>query len=114
LGVLPAERARVEVGDVVLADTGTGVHVPTEGRRLGYVPQDFGLFPHLSVRQNVAFAVRSASGGRRTASEDDRVDEALAQLGVSSLAARAPRTLSGGEKQRVALARALSVAPRAL
>jgi molybdate transport system ATP-binding protein len=106
LGVLPAEQARVEIDGAVL-------DVPVEQRRLGYVPQDFALFPHLSVRANVAFAVRS-SARRRPADLDAQVDAALAAMGITALADRHTTSLSGGEKQRVALARALSVKPRAL
>src|SRR4051794_22278366 len=54
LGRLPLDRGRVEIDGEVLADTEAGVDVPLERRRLGYVPQDFALFPHLTVRGNVA------------------------------------------------------------
>ncbi|WP_437735480.1 ABC transporter ATP-binding protein [Sorangium sp. So ce1335] len=120
LGVLPAERGRVEVGGAVLLDTEAGVDVPVEERGIGYVPQDYALFPHLSVRENVAFAVRSAASRRsvvgraaRVASAE-RVDAMLNELGIAALARRRTQALSGGEQQRVALARALSVSPRAL
>jgi molybdate transport system ATP-binding protein len=108
LGILPAEHARIAVDDAVLVDSERGISLPVEARRLGYVPQDYALFPHLSVRENVLFAVRSAGGREANA------DTALRELGIHTLADRRPRTLSGGEKQRVALARALSTEPRAL
>jgi molybdate transport system ATP-binding protein len=116
LGVLPCEHARIQVGDAVLLDTGAGIDVPLEERRLGYVPQDYALFPHLSVAENIAFAVRSGWRGRRQSplEVDQQVNAALRQLGVTQLGGRSPQMLSGGEKQRVALARALSVRPRAL
>lgn len=114
LGALPPERGRVSVGDTVLTDTDSGVHVPIEQRRLGYVPQDYALFPHLSVRENVDFALASASPPPSRAERTQRVDTVLHDLGIASLASRRAPTLSGGEKQRVALARALSVQPRAL
>jgi molybdate transport system ATP-binding protein len=114
LGVVPLERGRVQVGDVVLADTAAGLDVPLEQRRLGYVPQDFALFPHLTVRGNVAFAVDSASPDASRAEREGRVDAILRELGLGPLADRRPPTLSGGERQRAALARALSVRPRAL
>ena len=60
LGALPAERGRVSVGESLLLDTEAGVHVPLEARRLGYLPQDYALFPHLTVLQNVEFALGSA------------------------------------------------------
>jgi molybdate transport system ATP-binding protein len=120
LGVLPTREGRIEIGDRVLLDTARAIDVPVEQRRIGYVPQDYALFPHLDVRGNVAFAVRSAASGRerdaaRSAStEAARVDGVLRDLGITELATRAPATLSGGEQQRVALARALSIEPRAL
>ncbi|WP_437308627.1 ATP-binding cassette domain-containing protein [Sorangium sp. So ce388] len=114
LGVLPVERGRVEVGAAVLLDTARGLDVPVEERRIGYVPQDYALFPHLSVRENVAFAVRSAPPRPRGAARAERVDAMLNELGIAAHAGRRTQALSGGEKQRVALARALSVSPRAL
>ncbi|HET8934273.1 MAG TPA: ABC transporter ATP-binding protein [Polyangiales bacterium] len=112
LGVLPAQRAQIQVGDTVLVDSERVFELPVEARRIGYVPQDYALFPHLSVRANVAFAVQSA--GARGPLARERVDKALHALGLSALAEHDPRTLSGGEKQRVALARALGAEPRAL
>jgi molybdate transport system ATP-binding protein len=114
VGALPLARGRVEVGGDVLADTATGVDVPLERRRLGWVPQDFALFPHLTVRGNVAFAVGSAAPGAPRAEREARVEAILRELGLGPLADRRPAMLSGGEKQRAALARALSVRPRAL
>ncbi|WP_438008766.1 ABC transporter ATP-binding protein [Sorangium sp. So ce321] len=114
LGVLPVERGRVEVGAAVLLDTARGRDVPVEERRIGYVPQDYALFPHLSVRENVDFAVRSAPPRPRGAARAERVDAMLNELGIAAHAGRRTQALSGGEKQRVALARALSVSPRAL
>lgn len=80
-----------------------------EERRIGFVFQDAALFPNLSVRDNVRFALR-IRGERR----GEPADELLARFAVGHLAGRAPRTLSGGERQRVALARALAAQPRLL
>jgi molybdate transport system ATP-binding protein len=117
LGARSVERGRIEVAGNVLLDTEAGVDVPIESRRLGYVPQDYALFPHLTVRENVEFAVesaRSTPGQARGRARTAGIDGLLRQLGLEGLADRRPRSLSGGEKQRVALARALSVGPRAL
>lgn len=114
LGVLPIEHGRVTVGETVLLDTAAAVDVPVEYRRLGYVPQDYALFPHLSVRQNVAFALASAPSRLHRRARAHRVDAVLHDLGLEALGDRRPWRLSGGEQQRVALARALSVCPRAL
>lgn len=111
LGVHPVERGRIAVGERVLFDAADETDAAVELRGLGYVPQDYALFPHLSVRQNVRFALEAA-GGR--ASRDGKLSALLAELDLEALADRPVTTLSGGEKQRVALARALSVQPRAL
>ena len=114
LGVLPVERGRVEIGGTVLLDTDSAVNVPLEHRRLGYVPQDYALFPHLTVRENVEFALSSSPSRPALPARALRIDSILRDLGLEAYAARRTQTLSGGEKQRVALARALSVNPRAL
>jgi iron(III) transport system ATP-binding protein len=85
---------------------GPRAFVPPEKRRLAMVFQDYALWPHLTVRRNVAFplAKSSRSGSERTA----RVDDLLERVGIAHLAERFPNQLSGGEQQRVALARALA------
>ncbi|MBU8898949.1 molybdenum ABC transporter ATP-binding protein [Corallococcus sp. H22C18031201] len=102
-GLRRGARGRVVVGARVLLDSAARVDLPPEARRMGYVPQDALLFPHLTVAQNVRYGARGGRGAR--------VDEALALLELEPLLRRYPATLSGGEKQRVALARALASAP---
>jgi molybdate transport system ATP-binding protein len=114
LGALRPERGRIEIGDSVLFDGAAGVDVPLEQRRLGYVPQHYALFPHLTVRQNVEFAVASSPGAAGPDARRARVDDALRDLELQALGDRRAGALSGGEKQRVALARALAASPRAL
>lgn len=94
-------------GEALLSAT---VDVPPEARRIGYVPQGFGLFPHLNVVDNVAFGLSNVPRSERR----DKARAALAELGCESLATRRCDALSGGEKQRVALARALVIQPRML
>ncbi len=114
LGVLPLEAGRVAVGDALLSDTALGVDLPLERRRLGYVPQDCALFPHLTARGNVEFALASAPSRLVPKARAARARALLDELGLGAQAERATHGLSGGEKQRVALARALAVGPRAL
>lgn len=81
-------------------------------RQIGYVPQDRALFPHLTVRENLAFALRLRRWSKAAVAE--RVDELAGHLGVADLLDRWPDRLSGGESQRVALGRALAPRPRIL
>lgn len=85
---------------------------PPEQRGLGYLPQDYALFPHLDVAQNIAFGMRLRR--RPRAEVAARVQELAALLKITHLLHRPPLHLSGGEKQRVALARALAIRPRVL
>lgn len=97
----PSE-GRIALGAEVWFDARAGRHLDAEHRHVGYLPQDYGLFPHLTVAHNVRFAARR-----------DRPD-LLQRLGIAELANARPRDLSGGERQRAALARALGREPRLL
>jgi iron(III) transport system ATP-binding protein len=85
-------------------------HTPPERRRIGYVPQEGALFPHLTVAANVGFALRRG-GLRRVSAESKRVAELIDMVGLGGFERRMPHHLSGGERQRVALARALANGP---
>lgn len=104
-GLRPKTRGRIVVGGEVLLDTAASIRRSPEARRVGYVPQDAGLFPHLTALGNVRFGAR---GDARV------VDTAVDTLEIRGLLDRYPASLSGGEKQRVALARALATEPRLL
>jgi ABC-type sulfate/molybdate transport systems ATPase subunit len=101
-GLLRPDAGRIALGGDAWFDAGAGVHVPPERRSVGVVFQEYALFPHLTVRQNVAF------GGAA------RAQELLDRLRIAPLAAQRPGALSGGERQRVALARALARQPAVL
>jgi ABC-type Fe3+/spermidine/putrescine transport system ATPase subunit len=94
----------------VLFDARQGIHLPPQQRRVGYVPQDYALFPHLSVAQNVAFGLQ----GRPRHEIQQRVQDMLALMALEELAGHPPHALSGGQQQRVALARALVRRPQVL
>jgi iron(III) transport system ATP-binding protein len=107
-GLEPLQAGRIELNGAVLAEPGR--EVPPEERRVGFVFQDYALFPHLTVAENVAFGLRRTPRGERSW----QVAEALASVGLETFASAYPHMLSGGQQQRVALARALAPRPQAL
>lgn len=107
-GLLRPDSGRVYAGGAVLVDTETGTFLPPHKRRIGYVFQDARLFPHLTVRQNLAYGRRFVSQAERYG----RFSETVDLLGIAHLLDRKPGRLSGGEKQRVAIGRALIASPR--
>lgn len=109
-GLLRPAQGTVRLDGRVLTDDRT--FVPPHDRRVALLSQDPLLFPHLSVRDNVAFGPRSAGAGRRTSRQ--AAHRWLSEVGVDDLAARKPSQVSGGQGQRVALARALAAEPRLL
>jgi iron(III) transport system ATP-binding protein len=122
-GFLPVSGGSIVIGERLVArgggidkysakDSGkdSGVNLPPEERGVGLVFQDFALFPHLRVEDNVAFGLRGDAAGARHA----RVAELLALVGLSAQARKYPHELSGGQQQRVALARALAPQPALL
>ena len=111
-GLVPIDDGRVALDGCVLDDTVGGVHVAAEERPIGVVFQEYLLFPHLSVLENVAFGLR-CHGHRRDHARRCAY-EWLDRVGLAERAAVKPCELSGGQAQRVALARALAIEPRLL
>jgi molybdate transport system ATP-binding protein len=109
-GLLRPERGAISCGGTAWLDTGTGVDLPPEDRRCGYVFQDYALFGHMSAWRNVAYGLGHLPRRDRRA----RAMELLEAFGLARHADARPPTLSGGERQRLALARALGSRPRAL
>jgi molybdate transport system ATP-binding protein len=109
-GLKRPTRGRIAVDGTVLVDTAKDIFVPSRRRRVGLVFQDALLFPHLSVRHNLAFGRWFAPRAERRIAMDDVV----ATLGIGHLLDRRPLMLSGGERQRVAIGRALIASPRIL
>jgi molybdate transport system ATP-binding protein len=109
-GLLTPDRGRIEVPDGVVFDSEAGVNLPPQTRNVGYVVQNLALFPHLTVEQNIGFAL----AGWPRAQREARVRELVALLGLDGLERRLPQATSGGQQQRTALGRALAARPRVL
>jgi molybdate transport system ATP-binding protein len=111
-GLVPLSDGRVVLDGDVLEDVAEGARVPTERRPIGFVFQDYLLFPHLSAMENVAFGLRARRVPRAEARR--RATAWLERVGLGDYARARPGALSGGQAQRVALARAMVADPRLL
>jgi molybdate transport system permease protein len=109
-GLETPDRGRIVLHGRVLFDSEQRIDVPARERRIGLLFQNYALFPHLTVAENIAFGLRRLP----EAEKNRRVAEQLAGAHLDGFAERYPATLSGGEQQRVALARALAIEPAAL
>ncbi len=103
-GLERPDRGRIAYDGEVWCDTASGTWLAPQKRCVGYVFQEYTLFPHLTVEKNVAFAAK----------DNGLVHELMVKLGITPLAKRRPREISGGERQRVALAQALARQPKVL
>jgi len=101
------DQGRIAIAGRTVADADRGIHVEPEARGVGVVFQDYALFPHLTIGQNVGFGLERTSRSERRA----RVAQVLDLVGLTDFAERYPHELSGGQQQRVAVARALAPAP---
>ncbi|MET1028170.1 MAG: ABC transporter ATP-binding protein [Dongiaceae bacterium] len=109
-GLEALQQGRIWMRGALVGDAASGRNVPPERRQVGLVFQDFALFPHLTVGANVAFGLTGIAAAER----QERVREAVAQVGMLDYLSTYPHALSGGQQQRVALARALAPRPSVL
>lgn len=113
-GLITPDSGHICLGDSVLFDALGGINLPPQRRRMAYVFQEYALFPHLNVRQNVGFALKHGWLNPRPRVADPAVEHWLKVLDLAAVAEQFPAELSGGQRQRTALARALIAEPRAL
>jgi molybdate transport system ATP-binding protein len=111
-GLVPLDRGRITIDDMVVDEPAADVFVEPEHRPIGVVFQDYLLFDQMSVLENVAFGLRARNVPKREARA--QAADWLERVGLTGYATQRPRALSGGQAQRAALARALAVAPRLL
>lgn len=109
-GIERPDRGRIELDGRVLFDSEAGVNLPPQRRRVGYLFQQYALFPHMTVEENLAVCLRGLEPGRRRR----RLEELLALLRLEEQRGLYPRQLSGGQQQRTALARILAAEPQAI
>lgn len=113
-GIIKPDSGKIVVGDRILFDSENKISIPARYRDIAYVFQDYALFPHLNVADNVGFGLKKRWCQRLSKQDNCRVEEMLEIFDIRSLARSFPRDLSGGQRQRVALARALILNPKML
>ena len=113
-GIVRPDQGHVRLAGQTLFDPAAGINLSMQRRRLGYVFQDYALFPQLSVRQNIAFATRRGWINPPRRLRDAAVERWLETFALHSVADHLPHPISGGQRQRTALARALLNQPGAL
>jgi ABC-type sulfate/molybdate transport systems ATPase subunit len=109
-GFVRPEEGRILLDDDLLFDGATGVHLPPQARQCGYVFQNYALFPHMTLRENLMFAAER----RPRLERHRRVNEMLETFRLADAAGRKPHEVSGGQRQRCSIARALIVGPKVL
>ncbi len=113
-GLMRPDAGRISIDGETVFDAAAGIDVPARRRRVGYLFQDYALFPKLNVRQNIAFGLRHGLHNPSRDVSGPEVERWLQAFELTDAAAQRPSELSGGQRQRTALARALIAGPRAL
>jgi len=109
-GLVSPDKGLIQLNDKILFDSEAHINLKPQERNLGYVPQSYGLFPHMSVLENISFGIKEENKDLKKL----MALEMLMKFDISSIADMYPNEISGGQKQRVAIARALSGNPKVL
>jgi molybdate transport system ATP-binding protein len=109
-GLIRPDKGRIDLDDITYFDSARKINIPPRDRKAGYLFQNYAMFPHLTVEENIAFGL----GKLPKAEQKKKVNELLERFHLADMGKRYPSQLSGGQQQRVALARALAVEPRIL
>ncbi len=112
-GLMTPDKGSIVIDGVVLFDSSKQINLPSQDRRFGFVFQDYALFPHLNVKENVGFALRGVFS-RLSEKNSRKVNELIELFGLDEVAELYPDEISGGQRQRVALARTIALEPRVL
>lgn len=110
-GLFTPQEGHIRVKENTLYDSSRGIALPARERNLGYLFQDYAIFPHLTVRQNIEFALKTKNQSRKDINRPRKVDQLLEAFELEQIASLFPARISGGQKQRVALARAMASQP---
>lgn len=113
-GLQKPDAGLIKIAGRTLFDSERGINLPARQRQLGFLFQDYALFPHLNARQNIAFSLRRGVLNPRRGIRDQRIDDWLQRFSLTDVQHLYPHQLSGGQRQRTALARALITKPQAL
>ena len=111
-GLETPTEGRITIGGKVVFDSERGINLPPDKRNVGFLFQNYALWPHMTVYQNIAFGLENMKWERKKI--NDRVQELLTMLRIEQYESRYPNELSGGQQQRVAIARTLAPGPKVL
>lgn len=113
-GLLTPEAGKISIGDRIVFDSSAGINVPTRLRNIGYLFQNYALFPNMTVYQNIVYGIRNKPEYREKNKREallNYAEEVMETFGIAHLKKKHPTRISGGEKQRVALSRAIVTKP---